>query len=246
MIALKILRYPYFWNKQDVIMSDWAILKNKLCVLIMCFFFAGSFSLSAQEGEYKSVGSDNIYQTDVSEKQEKEKAKEDKPDKKWDWRNFRVGGNLGLNFGRYTYVEISPAFGYWVKPGKLQLGVSTKFIYQSIENSYWNSGASGRWKSFLYGGGLFLDYVAWRGLFLRGEFEQINKESYYSTDRVNVPHLLLGAGYIQPMGNFGNFYIAALYNVLDRDESIYAGTFRNDFPLILRMGFGVGFGGTRR
>ena len=64
-------------------------------------------------------------------------------------------------------------------------------------------------------------------------------------NRINVDALLLGGGYNQPIGNAGNFYISALVDALNNDESIYTGTF-GSFPLILRVGFGFGFGGGNR
>lgn len=195
-------------------------------------------TLFAQDQEYKSIPLEDSVSTKTP-KEKKSSKNISGEDKKWKWSDFRVGGNLGLSFGRQTYVEVSPTFGYWVMPNKLQLGLSTKFVYQSVTFD------REKYKSFLYGGGFFGDYVVWNGVFARAEFELINKESYFNDNRVNVPHLLLGGGYVQEIGDYGNFYIAALFNVLDSDESIYSGTF-GDFPLILRMGFGFGFPGQRR
>lgn len=220
------------------------MLRTFILLSVFLSLFAWNH-LSAQEQEYQSISIDTTETVKKKEKKKKtvEEQEEDdgytEYDKKWDWRNFRVGGNFGLSLGRQTYVEVSPAFGYWLIPQKLQLGVSSKFIYQSVRFD------NQKWQSFLYGGGFFSDYVIWNGLFARGEFELINKESYFNNNRVNVPHLLIGGGYIQPAGEFGNFFIAAMFNVLDSDESIYSGTFGN-FPLILRMGFGIGFPGGRR
>lgn len=205
------------------------------CLIIA--LFASIQSVNAQDKEYKSIRIDEVEDdTDAKLKKEgeKEENKKSLEEKNWKWENFRIGGNLGLSFGRQTYVEVSPAFGYWVLPGKFQAGISTKFIYQSIKYDHQ------QWKSFIYGGGVFADYVIWKGLFARGEFELINKESFFSTERINVPHLLLGGGYTQEISDYGNFYVAALFNVLDSDESIYSGTF-GDLPLILRIGFGFGF-----
>lgn len=210
----------------------------KFCFLLVMSLFSWG-TLCAQDQEYQSIPLEDTIST--KSKKVKSSSKEVSDDeKKWDWKNFRVGGNLGLSFGRQTYVEVSPSFGYWVMPSKLQVGISTKFIYQSYKD-YYNQ----KWQSFIYGGGVFADYVIWRGLFARGEFELINKESGFNDYRVNVPHLMLGGGYVQEVGDYGNFYIAVLYDILNTDESIYNGTF-GDFPLILRMGFGFGFPGNRR
>jgi hypothetical protein len=218
-----------------------------ISILLVFSSFCVHNILFAQEQEYKTNKIDDIVEdtTTISNNSntkdtEKPNSSVIKEPKKWDWKQFRIGGNLGLNFGSYTYVEISPTFGYWIKPEKLQIGVSTKFIYYTYYDQL-----NLKQKSFIYGGGVFADYVIWRGLFARGEFELINKDSYFSDKRVNVPSLLLGGGYLQSIGDAGHFYIAALFDVLDSDESINDGAF-GDLPLILRIGFGFGFPGGKR
>ena len=73
-----------------------------------------------------------------------------------------------------------------------------------------------------------------------------NKEPYNLNNpenRINVHHLLLGAGYSSAIGNAGQINISLLYNVLDQDESIYQfGTF-GSIPLFLNISFGFGIGG---
>ncbi len=216
---------------------------QRILILLLIFTVFSFHNLSAQEQEYKTIKIDEVEEDTTTYKStdnsDVAKSPTIKKDKKWDWKQFRIGGNLGMSFGSYTYVEVSPAVGYWIKPEKLQIGISTKFIYSS---GYFDNI---KYKSFIYGGGVFADYVIWKGLFARGEFELINKDSYFSDKRENVPSLLLGGGYIQPMGEAGHFYIAALFDVLDSDESLNTGTF-GDFPLILRVGFGFGFPGGKR
>ncbi|MCO5232552.1 MAG: hypothetical protein M9888_02300 [Chitinophagales bacterium] len=208
--------------------------------IFFCSLSLWSITLNAQEQEYQSIQKEEqLDNPKVNEKPNEKSNKQQKTadeDKKWKWNLFRIGGNFGLSFGSITFVELSPTFGYWVIPEKLQVGLSSKYIYQSVR---YDNGE--KWKSFLYGGGAFVDYVIWNGIFAHGEYELVNKESYFNTNRVNVSSLLLGGGYIQPIGQNGNFYISALFNVLDSDESIYSGTF-GSFPLILKMGFGFGLG----
>jgi hypothetical protein len=218
-----------------------------ISILLVFSSFCVHNILFAQEQEYKTNKIDEIAEDTISIPNNSNTKDTENPNssvikepKKWDWKQFRIGGNLGLSFGSYTYVEVSPTVGYWIKPEKLQIGISTKFIYQSIK---YDNGD--KYKSFIYGGGVFADYVIWRGLFAHGEFELVNKESNFSTNRVNVPSLLLGGGYLQPIGDAGHFYIAALFDVLDSDESINVGTF-GDLPLIIRIGFGFGFPGGKR
>lgn len=212
------------------------------------FVFSMLFSMSVawgQEQDYKPVGggsnSPNRIETPVPPEEKKDEEKKTPAaatDKKWNWQNFRVGGGFGLSFGNITYIDLSPTVGYFVIPNKLQLGVSTKFIY--YKDNFIN------YKTAIYGGGAFGMYNIWKGIFAQSQFEMINKDSYFDINkRVNVPHLLIGGGYMQNVGGFGNIYISALLNVLDSDESIYAPTF-GSLPLIIRAGVGFGFPGGRR
>ena len=215
--------------------------------------------LSAQEQDYRPVkGSESkppppppppaAEATEVKSKEEKSGSTSDS---KWNWSDFRLGGNLGLSFGSVTFLDISPTFGYFVIPQKLQVGIGTKFIYYNSRQGYIVLDPFGNpvdippYKTFIYGGGFFGNYTIWDGVFAHAEFEMVNKDSYFDiTKRVNVPHLLLGGGYMQPIGESGHFFIAALFNVLDSDESLYAGTF-GSLPLIIRTGVGFGFPGRR-
>jgi len=174
-----------------------------------------------------------------------------RPAKKWQWSRARIGGNFGLQFGDVTYLDLSPSFGYYVIEDKLQVGLGFKNVYlnQKHDQYYYYNGIlylSPAYRTYLFGPSIFSNYNIWRGIFVHGEYELINKEPYfpqrYDKDRINVSHLLIGGGYTTEIGRAGNFYISALYNVLDGDESIYEGTF-GSFPLILRLGFGFGIAG---
>lgn len=222
-------------------------------------FFALSCSLSAQdqEEEYKQVPPP-ANNTQVDEQQQaSDEAKEEEDDvpsdKKWKWENFRVGGNFGLQFGNITYIDISPTFGYYVIPNKLQVGVGTKFIYyRQAEGAYYDPYSGNyyivpKYSTAIYGGGLFTNYTIWKGLFVHGEYEMVSKRpnnpyNYPGQNRIRVDALLIGGGYSQPIGKAGNLYVSALYDVLNTDESIYSGTFGR-VPIILRIGFGFGFSG---
>ncbi len=211
--------------------------------------------LSGQEQDYRPIkGSETktpppppLPPAEAVDTKSKEAKTENTSSGKWDWQNFRLGGNLGLSFGNVTYLDISPTFGYFVIPQKLQVGIGTKFVYYNRRQEYSlnTSTTIPPYRTFIYGGGFFSNYTIWEGVFAHAEFEMVNKDSYYDINRrVNVPHLLLGGGYMQPIGENGHFFIAALFNVLDSDESLYAGTF-GSLPLIIRTGVGFGFPGRR-
>ena len=98
-----------------------------LTFTLLISFFICSFSQD-QEEIYKPMDAPNSEQEVV----DTAKQKRNKEDKKWDWKQFRVGGNFGMQFGNVTYVDISPTFGYYVIPEKLQVGIGTLFITISV------------------------------------------------------------------------------------------------------------------
>jgi hypothetical protein len=177
----------------------------------------------------------NNKRTNNNEIEEDEKENEEESTKKFDPSKLRIGGNFGLQFGSYTYVNLSPTVGYLFLKDRLQLGAGPIFIYQSIR--YTNNF---RQKSFVYGADIYARGYVWKGVYLQAQYDLVNKESYYNFgQRLNVHHLLLGGGYAQPIGNAASFYISMLYNVINNDESVYQGTF-GKIPLILNIGFGIG------
>jgi hypothetical protein len=151
---------------------------------------------------------------------------------------LRIGGNFGLQFGDYTYVNISPTAGYMVIKNRLEIGGGPIFIYEryrfsSIDKISW----------FIYGPDVYTRGYLWKGIFLEARYDGVYKPSYYDFNKkIFAHHLLLGGGYAASMGKIGSFYISALFNVINNNESIYKGTFGN-FPLILGFGFGFNIGG---
>jgi hypothetical protein len=162
------------------------------------------------------------------------------PPRKFNPSKLRIGGNFGLQFGNYTYVNISPTVGYLFLKDRMEAGAGPVFMYQSFRDPYSNYKES----YALYGGDLYARGYIWKGIFAQAQYDLINKESYYDEKRLNVHHLLVGGGYSTPIGGAGSFYVSLLYNVLNNDESVYQGTF-GDFPLIMNIGFGIGIGGRR-
>ncbi|MBK9061279.1 MAG: hypothetical protein IPL81_15950 [Flavobacteriales bacterium] len=76
--------------------------------------------------------------------------------------------------------------------------------------------------------------------YLHAEFLHVNTQPFYYFDnhigRIWVPHLLLGAGYVQPIGGRSSFYLQVLFEVLQDPNSIYYGQ-----GPILSGGVGIGF-----
>ena len=215
-------------------------------LLFFLFFFISAFNLLAQEEFYDAprpktpVYIDNREEllndeeTPTKQKRNERYADEDSVQKKFDPSKLRIGGNFGLQFGNYTFVNLSPTVGYIFLKDRLEVGAGPIFIYQSVRYNY-----NYRQSYLLYGGDFYTRGYIWKGIFAQAQYDLINKESYYKNERINVHHLLIGGGYSTPIGNVGSFYASLMYNVLNNKESVYRGTF-GEFPLIMNVGFGFG------
>ncbi|QQR97643.1 MAG: hypothetical protein IPK18_12475 [Sphingobacteriales bacterium] len=186
---------------------------------------------------YDELPSDNSStksKTNNTNSEDENTTDEEEIPKKFDPSKLRIGGRFGLQFGSYTFVNISPTAGYLFLKDRLEVGAGPIFIYQSIRyaNNY-------RQKSFVYGADLYGRGYIWKGIFAQAQYDFVNKESYFEYKRVNVHHLLIGGGYAQPIGDAASFYFSLMYNVIRSDESIYQGTF-GKIPLMLNIGFGIG------
>lgn len=183
---------------------------------------------TANKPNTKSTKSDKKDDAKTAEEKRKERL-----------NRLRIGGNFGLQFGSYTYINISPTAGYLVAKNRLELGGGPIFIYQRYRYSNMYS-----YSFFVYGADAYARGFLYKGLYLEARYDPVNKPSYFNADhRLWVHHLLLGAGYAAPIGKIGVVNISLMYNVLNNSESIYRGTFSDKVPLILNVGFGFGLGG---
>ena len=141
------------------------------------------------------------------------------------------GGSFGLQFGSQTYVEIAPIIGYNINP-KLAAGLGLKYTYYNYSDSYSNS-----YSTNIYGGGPFVRYVLFQGLFLHAEYEILNLEvpdPYYLTyKRENISSVFLGGGYRQMIGEKSSLDFLLLYNINESSNSPYVNP-------VIRIGFGFG------
>lgn len=186
--------------------------------------------------------SDNRKETSSQSPEEKDDAITEMEKKKEKLNRLRIGGNFGLQFGNYTYINLSPTVGYMLAKNRLELGGGPIFIYQRFR--YSNIFGNYSINLFVYGADAYARGFLYKGLFLEARYDIVNKTSYFDlSKKVWVNHLLLGAGYAAPIGKIGVFNISVLYNVLDNRESIYQGTFSDRVPIIVNMGFGFGIGG---
>ncbi len=141
------------------------------------------------------------------------------------------GGNLGLNFGSLTYINVSPLVGVRLTD-KMGVGVGPTYTYFSDRRTTY------KYDSESYGGRLFAQYRIVESVLLYSEYELLNTEVpnllYTALERRNISSLFVGGGYIQQIGRNSGISITLLYNVLEGDYPIY------ENPLI-RTGFLMGF-----
>lgn len=197
-------------------------MKKKLLslILVSSIFFN---PLSAQEKE--------------KEKEEGEKAAPEKK-KGLDPQRLFFGGNFGLTFGNFTFVNISPQVGYRITP-MFSAGAGLNFIYQS--DKYYNGGREVR-NSLGYAGlNIFGRVNPFRFILLNAQPE-LNyvwgktKVEGLADSKINpkfVPSLLVGAGAAIPMGGRGSMIAMLQYDVVQDNLSPYG---RNAF-----VTFGVNF-----
>lgn len=138
------------------------------------------------------------------------------------------GGNLGLQFGTFTLIDISPLVGVMVTP-KLSGGLGGTFQYFNDRRFQGGEGTS-------YGGRLFGRYNVLPNIFTHAEYESINWNAYdFFADefrRTWTNALFLGGGYFVPFGNRGGTNFTFLYNVLHDNRNSYYSE-----PYVIRVGF---------
>ena len=134
-----------------------------------------------------------------------------------------TGGTLGLQFGNYTVINISPLVGYRFTD-KFSAGPGITYIY--LSDSKANLSTS------IYGGRIFARYSLLENVFAHAEYEVFNVEGS-SGKRVNLDGLLAGGGYTQPLGGRAVMNFIVLYNLLGTNLPFESNP-------IIRIGVGLG------
>lgn len=147
------------------------------------------------------------------------------------------GGNLGLQFGSATYIDVSPLVGYRITE-KLSAGIGATYIYYNVKESISYYG----YETSIYGGRVFGRYSFMENLFAHAETEVLNMEvpeiitgsMNYKLVRDNIVSVLAGGGYAQPIGERSALVMMLLWNFTEDQYSPYENP-------IFRIGFNAGF-----
>jgi len=154
-------------------------------------------------------------------------AQRDKNEKPPVRERLFFGGNLGLQFGTITDIEISPLAGIWLLPRlAVAAGPSYRFYKDPVD------------RTSIYGGSTYLQFMFLEdfnnvipigihaGLFAQAEYEVLSLESSFfkspdATGRFVSGTALLGGGISQYISQRSALNIAFLWAVSDNSYSIY-------------------------
>ena len=135
------------------------------------------------------------------------------------------GGNLSLEFGDFTFIDVSPLAGYMIT-NMFSAGVGATYRYISIRDLDTDLN--------VYGGRVFARHNLGQQFFLYTEYESLSNELLFAdgSRREWVPGFFVGGGLFQGIGGGrAGFVISALYNFLyDNIKSPY------NSPWVFRVG----------
>jgi hypothetical protein len=155
-------------------------------------------------------------------------AQEEEPPKKGFQKDkLFLGGNFGLTFGDYTFINISPQLGYrFTRTLAAGFGVNA----QHVRFKDWDNGDLYQQKQTIFGLNIFGRIYPIPNLMLQAQPEvnySYGKILYYGPpkeeyrlDATITPSLLLGGGAVIPSGR-GEMIISIFYDVLQDKNSPY-------------------------
>lgn len=138
------------------------------------------------------------------------------------------GGNFGMSFGDYTFINITPQVGYMFNR-YLAAGGGVSFIGTGFTQRDFNGNKIYKDSYNSAGLNLFGRLYPIPFLFLQAQPEYnytwgrtkfYNGQPEIKLDGEFVPVLLLGAGAVIPAGR-GSFIAMVQYNVIDNNRSVY-------------------------
>lgn len=233
-INYKILK-NYFWEllllynytifgiqKHDTMNSRLTLLTGIL------FFISLNIGFSQTEDEV------NNDQQAVQSSKSKEPQYSTPPQSKRSFKDkLYFGGYLGLQFGTYTSIDISPLIGYRVTPD-FNVGIGVLYTYTSFDYG----GTIGQHGYSSWGGRLTTNYTLFNILVLGAEYQYRTVELYnvveqsFEDQGVNI--LFLGGGIRQKVGRNAFMFLLAYYDVLQEEYSPYN-------SVVFRIGVAAGF-----
>lgn len=150
-------------------------------------------------------------------------------------KSLFTGGNLSLNFGTITYIDISPILGYRFND-YITAGIGGTYQYYKDKTYY-----PLNYETHIYGGNLFGRIHFFQEFFIHAEYEVLSMETdfwdtypySYDSKRFLIGNALAGVGYQQALGEKVFSNIMLLYNF---NETIYS-PYSNP---VLKIGIDIG------
>lgn len=142
------------------------------------------------------------------------------------------GGTLGLSFGDYFRLAVTPMVGYKLSP-RVSLGLKVQYEY-TVDSRYAQEVTSHN-----YGGSVFARYRIHPKVYVHAEFAEMSYKyasGNFTSERQWVPFILLGGGFVQPVSASTALFVEVLFDVLQDDKSPYAA-----WTPWISVGVGVGF-----
>ena len=208
-------------------------MKSRLTLLTGILFFLFSPIGSAQTED--DVNND---QQAVQSSNSKEPQYSTPPQSKKSFKErLYFGGYIGLQFGTYTSIDISPLIGYRITPD-FNVGIGVLYNYTSFDYGP----PIGQHGYSSWGGRLTANYTLFNFIALGVEYqyriveilEGFNDlgQPIFGDRGVNV--LFLGGGIRQKVGRNTYMFLMAYYDVLQEEFSPYNN-------VVLRIGVSAGF-----
>ncbi|MEI6853625.1 MAG: hypothetical protein WCL06_12310 [Bacteroidota bacterium] len=146
--------------------------------------------------------------------------------------SFFTGGNLGVQFGTVTMVDISPQFGYYIFEN---MSVGMGLTYQYINDRRFSA------TMHVLGGRVFtrLYLPFYNSIFAHGEYEYMtyNTNVFSLTGQkewVQLSNILAGIGYRQRIYGRSAVTMMVLWNFNDTPYTLYSNP-------VIRAGVDIGF-----
>ena len=133
------------------------------------------------------------------------------------FERWQLGGEIALNFGTITYINLSPRVGYRFTE---KFTVGSGIIYNYLKDSRFDG-----FEFSTYGGLLYANYSVLPELMLVSEFQNLSTERYsdFTDQKIRVPVNIwfVGAAYRLQLGGSSYGYISLLYDVIEDINSPY-------------------------
>jgi len=148
-------------------------------------------------------------------------------------KTFFTGGNLGLQFGTVTMIDVSPQFGYYILEN-ISAGIGV--TYQYIADHRYTPKAT----MHVLGGRVFtnLHFPFFNSIFAHGEYEYMAyKTNVFSTTNlpewITLSNVLAGIGYRQRVFGRSCITLMVLWNFNESPYVLYSNP-------VIRAGFDIG------